>query len=181
MASVKDYNKKNDTDKAAEAAVAVEPPKEATAPEAPEALKETPKEAPKEAPKRPTRFLFISKFALIHDLAWQVQKEGFEVKYHIMSKADRDVGDGFVEKVDRWEDHKDWADVIVFDDCEFGSLVEKLRREGKAVIGGNSYTDKLEMDRDFGQEEMTASGLTTLPRWEFTSFDDAIAFVKENP
>ena len=177
MASVKDNNKKSDNDKAAEAAVVVEPAREAPAPEAQEA----PKEIPKEAPKRPTRFLFISKFALIHDLAWQVQKEGFDVKYHIMSKADRDVGDGFVEKVDRWEDHKDWADVIVFDDCEFGSLVERLRKEGKAVIGGNSYTDKLEMDRDFGQEEMKASGMTTLPRWEFTSFDDAIAFVKENP
>ena len=173
MASVKDNNRKNDGEKIAEASVAVEIPKDAPAPEV--------QEAPKEAPKGPTRFLFISKFALIHDLAWQVQKEGFEVKYHIMSKADRDVGDGFVEKVDRWEDWKDWADVIVFDDCEFGTLVEKLRKEGKAVIGGNSYTDKLEMDRDFGQEEMRASGMTTLPRWEFTSFDDAIAFVKENP
>src|SRR6185295_20416390 len=128
MASVKDNNRKSDNDKAAEAAVAVEPAKDAPAPEPQEASKEAPKEAPKETPKRPTRFLFISKFALIHDLAWQVQKEGCEVKYHIMSKADRDVGDGFVEKVDRWEDHKDWADVIVFDDCEFGSLVEKLRK-----------------------------------------------------
>ena len=185
MASVKDNNRKNDNDKGAEAAVAVEPAKDAPSAELQDAPKESPKEAPKESPKetpkRPTRFLFISKFALIHDLAWHVQKEGCEVKYHIMSKADRDVGDGFVEKVDRWEDWKDWADVIVFDDCEFGSLVEKLRKEGKAVIGGNSYTDKLEMDRDFGQEEMKASGLTTLPRWEFTSFDDAIAFVKENP
>ena len=141
-----------------------------------------PPEPQKEAPKPAvTRFLFISKFALIHDLAWQVQQEGYEVKYHIMSKGDRDVGDGFVEKVDRWEDFKDWADVIVFDDCEFGTLVEKLRKEGKAVIGGTSYTDRLEMDRDFGQEEMKAAGMTTLPRWEFTSFDDAVAFVKENP
>src|SRR5437762_7007725 len=93
LESVKDNNQKNhDVEKVAEPAA---PP-------------DTPKEAPKPAV---TRFLFISKFALIHDLAWQVRKEGFEVKYHIMSKADRDVGDGFVEKVDRWEDFKDWADV----------------------------------------------------------------------
>jgi phosphoribosylamine---glycine ligase len=164
---VKDNNHKNPD---------LEKPPEVMAP--PEALKEAPKEAPKPAV---TRFLFISKFALIHDLAWQVRKEGYEVKYHIMSKGDRDVGDGFVEKVDRWEDFKDWADVIVFDDCEFGTLVEKLRKEGKAVIGGTSYTDKLEMDRDFGQEEMKAAGMTTLPRWEFTSFDAAAAFVRENP
>jgi phosphoribosylamine--glycine ligase len=42
-------------------------------------------------------------------------------------------------------------------------------------------TDRLEMDRDFGQEEMRAAGITILPRWEFDSFDAAIAFIKANP
>jgi phosphoribosylamine---glycine ligase len=168
-----------------------EPPKEAAADSvkeearepAREAAREPAREPVKEAPKEPAplRLLFISKWGLIQDLAWDVRKEGCEVRYHIMSKADREVGDGFVEKVDRWEDHKDWADVIVFDDCEFGALSDRLRREGKAVIGGTPYTDRLEMDRDFGQEEMNAAGMTTLPRWEFDSFDGAIAFIKENP
>ncbi len=130
---------------------------------------------------KPTRFLFISRYALIQDLAWQVSKEGHEVRYHIISKADRRVADGFIEKVDRWEDHKEWADVIVFDDCDFGALAEKLRREGKVVVGGTTYTDRLEMDRDFGQEEMKAAGMITLPRWEFDSFDAAITFIKGNP
>ncbi len=143
-----------------------------------EAAKEAP---PAREPGAPLRFLFISKWGLIQDLAWDVKKEGNEVLYHIMSKSDREVADGFLDKTDRWEDHKDWADVIVFDDCEFGSLPEKLRKEGKAVIGGNVYTDRLEMDRDFGQEEMKDAGLITLPRWEFDSFDAAIAFIKENP
>ncbi|MFI5369695.1 MAG: hypothetical protein ACHQ1F_11870, partial [Spirochaetia bacterium] len=68
-----------------------------------------------------------------------------------MMKSEREVAEGFVEKVDRWEESKDWADVIVFDDCEFGPLADKLRAEGKAVIGGTPYTDRLEMDREFGQ------------------------------
>jgi phosphoribosylamine---glycine ligase len=130
---------------------------------------------------RPQRFLFISKWGLIHDLAWEVKKEGHEVRYHIVQKSEKEVGDGFVEKVDRWEDCKDWADVIVFDDCEFGPLADKLRVEGKAVVGGTPYTDRLEMDREFGQEEMRAAGLTILPRWDFDSFDAAIAFIKANP
>ncbi len=136
-----------------------------------------------EAPRvgKTSRFLFISKYALIQDLAWQVLKEGHEVRYHIMSKSDRTIADGFIEKVDRWEDHKDWADVIIFDDCEFGAAADRLRREGKAVIGGTAYTDKLELDRDFGQEEMQEAGMTTLPRWEFDSFDTAIDFIKKNP
>ncbi len=126
-------------------------------------------------------FLFVSRWGLIHDLAMQVQKEGHEVKYCILSKEDREVGDGFVQKVENWEEFKTWADVIIFDDSDFGDVCEKLRKEGKAVVGGTKYTDKLEFDRDFGTAEMKAAGLQTLPSWEFTSFDTAIEFVKSNP
>ena len=140
-----------------------------------------PARQPPKEPPNPVKFLFISKWGLIQDLAWEVSKEGHPVRYHIMSKADREVGDGFVDKVDSWEEHKDWADVIVFDDCEFGNIADRLRKEGKAVIGGTAYSDKLEMDRDFGQEEMKSAGMNTLPKWDFDSFDAAIAFIKENP
>lgn len=127
------------------------------------------------------KFLFVSRWALIHDLAWEVRKEGHDVRYAVLSKADRDVGDGFVEKVESWETHKDWADVIVFDDSEFGDVCERLRREGKAVVGGTRYADRLELDRDFATDEMKAAGLDTLPSWDFTTFDAAIDFVRANP
>lgn len=127
------------------------------------------------------KFLFVSRWALIHALAAQVKREGHEVKYSVLSKADREVGDGFVEKVENWEDHKAWADVIVFDDSDFGDLCERLRKEGKAVVGGTRYSDKLEFDRDFGTEEMKAAGLSTLPSWELGDFDSAIQFIRQNP
>ncbi len=126
-------------------------------------------------------FLFISREAMLIDLAWEISKEGHTVKYYTHSKSDRDVGDGFVDKVESWEEHKDWANVIVFDDCDFGSLPDKLRKEGKAVVGGTSYTDRLEMDRSFGQQEMKEAGLNTLSSWDFETFDDAIQFVKKSP
>ena len=186
--------KKNGAPKAVAAEERATAPADAASPSAVAAPDETtsaaavadlpaPSPEPAEPAKEPRglRFLFISKWGLIHDLAWEVLKEGHEVRYHIMSKHDREVGDGFVEKVDKWEEHKDWADVIVFDDCEFGNLPDRLRKEGKAVVGGTPYTDRLEMDRDFGQEEMSAAGLTVLPRWEFDSFDAAITFMKVNP
>lgn len=128
-----------------------------------------------------SKFLFVSRSALIHDLAWEVSKEGHDVKYFIQSKADKDVADGFVEKSADWEKDVDWADVIVFDDNDFGKIAEQLRRAGKAVVGGSIYTDKLEDDRDFGQDEMKAAGLSILPKWDFDSFDAAIAFVKAQP
>jgi len=127
------------------------------------------------------KFLFVTHEALCVDLAWHVKKEGHDVKFCIQSKEDKDVGDGFVEKVDNWTDHQNWAEVIVFDDTGFGEAADKLRKEGKLVVGGSVYTDKLEDDRDFGQEELKKAGINILPHYDFTNFDDAIKFIKDNP
>ena len=128
-----------------------------------------------------TNFLFVTVESLSTDLAWQLTKAGHQVKQFTKSQNEKDVGDGFVEKVDAWEPLKDWAEVIVFDDIGFGETAEKLRSEGKFVVGGSVYTDKLENDREFGQKELKDAGVSTLPSWNFTSFDEAIEFVKKNP
>jgi phosphoribosylamine--glycine ligase len=127
------------------------------------------------------KFLFVTDEALSADLAWQLRKEEHEVRLYCRSQAEKDVGDGFFEKVSEWEPHKDWADVIVFDDIGFGSKAEQLRAEGKHVVGGSTYTDRLELDREFGQAELKQAGAATLPSWNFSSFDEAVAFVKANP
>jgi phosphoribosylamine--glycine ligase len=127
------------------------------------------------------KFLFVSWESLSGDLAWKIQKEGHEVKVFIESKADEDVYDGILEKVDRWGDYMDWADIIVFDDIGFGPTAEKLRKAGKLVVGGSIYADKTEDDRKFGQDEMKRLGMTTLPNYFFEDFDDAISFLKNTP
>jgi len=135
--------------------------------------------APAAKPVR--KFLFVSDEALIGDMAWQVKKEGHEVKYYIHRKQERDVCDGFVDKIDDWQSNIDWADVIVFDDVGFGETADKLRKQGKAVIGGSVYGDKLEDDRNFGQDEMKSAGIAILPHWDFSNFDEAIKFIKDSP
>src|SRR3989338_1233841 len=127
------------------------------------------------------KFLFVALEALSGDLAWQLKKEGHEVKIYMKAKSVTDVYNGFIDKVDNWESHKNWADVIVFDDMEFGEIADKLRRNGKLVIGGSVYTDRLEMDRDFGQTELKKYGVNILPQWQFTNYDEAIAFIEKNP
>jgi phosphoribosylamine--glycine ligase len=131
--------------------------------------------------KNPIKFLFVSYEALIGDLAWEIKKAGHEVKYFIRDKSEKDVCDGFVDKVDDWEKFKDWADVIVFDDVGFGDIANKLRKEGKKVVGGSPYTDELELDRNFGQEEMKNAGINTVSNWSFRDFDEAIKFIQKNP
>lgn len=127
------------------------------------------------------KFLFVSHNGLIHDLAWTVSKEGNSVRYHIQSKTEKVVGDGFVEKTDDLDGSIAWADVVIFDDVGYASMAEKLRRNKKLVVGGCTYSDRLEFDRDFGQDEMKAAGMVTLPSFDFHTFDEALEFVKANP
>lgn len=134
-----------------------------------------------EQKKAKYKFLFVSIEALVGDLAWAVKKEGHDVRYYIQDKDQGNVCDGFVDKVDDWKEHVEWADVVVFDDFGFGEDAERLRKSGKLIIGGSVYTDKLEMDREFGQAEMKAAGINIIPRWNFTNFDDAIEFISKNP
>ncbi len=131
--------------------------------------------------ENPKKFLFISFESLSGDLAWQIKKEGHEVRAFIESEADKDVYEGFLERVDAWEKFVDWADVIIFDDVGFGGQAEELRAKGKLVVGGSKYTDKLEEDREFGQNEMKRVGMDVLPHWDFNDFGEAIEFIKNNP
>lgn len=133
------------------------------------------------------KFLFVSPEALSLDLAYQLVREGHEVKFVVLSETEKDVGDGFVDKTlngsERWEDLAagGWADVIVFDDVGFGKAADKLRAEGKKVVGGSAYTDRLEVDREFGQNELGKAGVATLPSQNFSNFEEAIKFVHANP
>ena len=128
------------------------------------------------------KFLFVSLSSLIGDMAWQVQKEGHEVRYYIEAQKERDIADGFVPKSSDWKEDADWADAIVFDDTlGQGEKAQALRAKGKKVIGGTAYTDRLEDDRSFGQEELKRAGVSIIPYREFESFDEAIEHVVQNP
>src|SRR6195256_1723831 len=128
------------------------------------------------------RFLFVSLSGLIGDIAWQILKEGHDVRYYIDNEKEQDIADGFVPKSKDWEKDAKWADIVVFDDTlGQGARAQALRQAGKPVIGGTPYTDNLEDDRSFGQEELKKAGVTIIPYQEFDSFDVAIEFVKKNP
>jgi phosphoribosylamine--glycine ligase len=127
-------------------------------------------------------FLFVSLTGLISDIAWQVSKEGHEVRYYIADKKERDIADGFVAKSKDWEKDSDWADIFIFDDTlGQGEKAQALRAQGKKVIGGTIYSDRLEDDRSFGQEELKNAGVSIIPYGEFKSFDDAVDHVQQNP
>jgi phosphoribosylamine--glycine ligase len=128
------------------------------------------------------KFLFDSLSGLIGDIAWQVSKEGHEVRYYIKDQKEADIGDGFVAKSENPENDAEWADIIVFDDTlGQGEKAQALRAQGKKVIGGSAYSDRLEDDRSFGQEELKKAGVNIIPYREFDSFDEAMEHVVKNP
>ncbi|MBN2486710.1 MAG: hypothetical protein JXB34_12120 [Bacteroidales bacterium] len=127
------------------------------------------------------RFLYVSKWGDMLDVALATLKEGNDVKMYIDYKPCREVGYGLVPKAREWQKHIDWADIIVFDYVGYGKIAEELKAAGKIVFGGTQYTDKLELDRTFGQKELKRHKVKILGYNEFESFHEAISFVKENP
>lgn len=127
------------------------------------------------------KFLFISKWGDSLDIAYGIKCEGHQVLMYIADKRSREIGFGFVKKTNDYSKHLDWADIIVFDYTGFGELSDRLRKSGKVVFGGSSYTDELELNRNFGQEELKRHGVKTLPFKEFDSFQSAVQYIEKNP
>lgn len=126
-------------------------------------------------------FLFVSKWGESLDIAYAIRNEGHPVKMFIEVKSCKEIGYGFVRKVAHWENHIDWADVVIFDYTGYGKQAEQLRKAGKYVFGGTSYSDKLELDRAFGQNELKRHKVKILPSKEFFTIEDAIEYVDKNP
>ena len=86
------------------------------------------------------KFLFVSLTGFVGDIAWQVLKEGHEVRYYIDDEKERDIADGFVPKIEDWEKDVEWADIIVFDDTlgqgEQGASAARARqgRRGRHAV-----------------------------------------------
>src|SRR5258708_15858268 len=109
------------------------------------------------------KFLFVSISGLIGDIAWEVLKEGHDVRYYIEAESERDIADGFVPKSKDWERDAKWADIVVFDDTlGQGAKAQALRAAGKPVIGGSPYTHRLKDNRPFAQDNLTTSGVHIL-------------------
>lgn len=131
--------------------------------------------------KTKKNFLVVSRWGESLDIAYAISLEGHTVKMYIEDKPSREIGYGFVQKAKDWQKHIEWADILIFDYTGYGKVCSELRAAGKLVIGGTEYTDKLELDRNFGQDELKRHKIKVLPFKEFFSFQGAIDYVKLHP
>jgi phosphoribosylamine--glycine ligase len=126
-------------------------------------------------------FLFVSRWGESLDIAYTTLLEGNTVKLYIEDKPSKEIGYGFVTKVSDWKKHIDWADIIVFDYTGYGKISQELRASGKIVFGGSEYTDALELDRNFGHDELQKHKVKIIPSKEFEGFAEAINYVEKHP
>lgn len=126
-------------------------------------------------------FLFVTKEWWLLDMAIKVQSEWNNVKLYVWKESDKETWDWLVEKTDSWESEISWADIIVFESIWNGEKIKKLREDWKMVIWWTPYTDKLEDNRCFWQQELKKHKVKTLWFEEFESFDDAIEYVRQKP
>jgi len=127
------------------------------------------------------KFLFVTIFGESATLAQQLQREGNQVRFYVKDKKMQDVARRLVPRVRDWKTHKDWADVIVFDDVDCGKEIESLRNRGYLVVGGNRFGDRIENDRLFAQKMMRETGMKLPPSWRFKNFKTAAKFIKKRP
>ncbi len=130
------------------------------------------------------KILFVSKDLIAGNLAHLLKKEGHQVKLYIEEKDARKSFDNLVPKTNDWRKELKWVGtdgLIIFDDCGYGRIQDRLREEGYTVFGGSEFGDMLETDREFGHKAFTEAGLKTVELKNFFDIRSAINYVKANP
>ena len=123
--------------------------------------------------------------------ALRLQDEGHEVLLAAAGTADRRleerysrVGEGLVPRMslaDVMKQRGDWRDAIwIWDENHSVPENEALRREGFKVLGGGSYANRMEHDRDACLRLMGERGLAPPPSFAFTGTGDALRFLDEH-
>ena len=132
------------------------------------------------------RFLGIGETCDLGDMYWRLAKAGHDVRVHIDQAEARDIFGGMITLSDEWADDLPWLreagtdGVILFESAVKGELQDQLRRDGYQVIGGSAYGDRLEGDREFGQQALRELGLKTAPSHRFRNYEEAIGFVRKS-
>jgi phosphoribosylamine--glycine ligase len=121
--------------------------------------------------------------AMYHGLA----RRGHEVRVFVGEESSRDVYGGMLDFSADWRAELGWLreagdqGVVLFESAVKGAEQDALRREGFQVIGGCALGDRLEADREFGQQVLRGIGLHTARSHRFIGYQPAIDFLRDSP
>lgn len=116
-------------------------------------------------------------------IAHLMSQQGDKVDVFIKEPKAKIIGDGLIHKVELTNIDPESIgayDLVFADMVGMGATADKLRDSGFSVFGASRLTDKLELDREYGQTMMKASRIKTPPSTTFNSYDEGKKFVREN-
>lgn len=117
--------------------------------------------------------------------AARLRQEGYDIRMWIRSADAKSVGDNIVDKVGDFEDllvdARPDTDCFIFDVSGNGVFADFLKQNDFAVLGGSIEADRLERDREYGASIMERCDVRVPETKSFTSFEEAIGFVRDNP
>ena len=106
------------------------------------------------------------------------------MRVFVESPEARDIFGGMLHFTPDWRADLNWVreageeGVVLFESAVKGELQDQLRRDGYPVIGGSAFGDRLECDRQFGQDVLRGLGLCAVRSHRYTDFGEAIEFVR---
>jgi len=133
------------------------------------------------------RILGVGETNDLGDMYLRLMQAGHEVRVFMGDEKSHDVMQGMIDFVPDWRASLEWVreagdeGIVVFETATLGGEQDSLRAAGYNVVGGSSVGDRLENDRKFGQEMLAGHGMQTAFSREFSSFDEAIAFIHAQP
>lgn len=130
------------------------------------------------------RFLAIGPRAYLGDIYLSLAREGHEVRVHAEDPpAERAFG-GMIDTVPDWRAELPWVGhdgIILFERANRGPVQDALRRDGYRVVGGSAFGDRLENDREFGQQVLERLGLPVAGSRAFDGPEEALRWLAANP
>lgn len=133
------------------------------------------------------RFLGIGETNDLGDMYLRLLAAGHEVRVFMSDEESDDVMQGMLEFTADWRRELDWIreagedGIIVFETASSGVQQDELRRDGFNVVGGSALGDRLESNREYGQQVLHEAGMHTARTHGFSSFDQGIEFLKKFP
>ena len=112
-------------------------------------------------------------------LALKIQNEGINI--FLAEKRNSNILKGTIKRIpyaDRLEFSKE-CDLVIYEDKSNHGEVQELRKQGISVLGGSKLSDKLELDRMWGNKIAKQCGIKVPEMLPFTDFKEMATFIKE--
>ena len=133
------------------------------------------------------RYLGIGEYNDLGALYLGLATQGHQVRVFVEHEASRDVYGGMLDFTADWQAELGWLrgpdgepGIVLFESAVRGETQDALRRDGFQVIGGSALGDRLEAEREFGQQVLRGFGMRTAATHGFTGYDAAIDFLRRN-